>query len=124
MTRLTDKNTHMPNTAAGLEDFELKLAIYDKLSEVEDIEDALSCPIDVLFKALKQGVYEIDDRGYIYHSDVSYIGRKYLVKVYYAWGDDEDAQFKYFKFEDYGKKTPGGWALTKEELEKGGQTKC
>ena len=124
MTRLTAKDTYMPNTNAGLGDFELKLAIYDKLGKLEDLEDALGCPIDVLFKALKQGVYELDERGLIHHFKVSYVDDRNLILVYYAWGDDEYAQFKYFKLENFGKKTPGGWALNKEDLEKGEQTKC
>lgn len=124
MNRLTEKLDDRNLMTAHHKDgyyrpcnFHTSIQCYNKLGSIEDIEDKLGCPVDVLFKALRQGVYEIDNRGYIYHSDVSYIGSKYLVKVYYAWGDDEYAQFKYFKFEDYGKKMPGGWALTKEELQ-------
>ena len=58
MSRLTDKKVLAnfkaikninPNYVASKEEL-----IYDKLGKLEDLEEQLGCPLDVLFKALKQ----------------------------------------------------------------------
>lgn len=50
MNRLTKKGTRMVN------DFR-EADWYNKLSNLEDLEDELGCPLDVVFKALKDGIY-------------------------------------------------------------------
>ena len=34
-----------------------RLAVYNKLGKLEDLEEKLGCPLDVVFKALKIGIY-------------------------------------------------------------------
>lgn len=47
--------------------------IINKLGKLEDIEEQLGCPLEVLFKALENGIYTIDKTWYslvnLYFSD-------------------------------------------------------
>ena len=87
----------------------------EKLSKLEDIEEELGIPLEVLFKALKDGIYCVrkeDERPYIYFYEklklVPY-DNNYLLSVY-----DEDYEENFVRnLKDYGKT----WALTREELE-------
>ena len=47
-------------------EFHTATAIANKLGKLEDIEEELGCPLDVLFEALKQGIY--DKSGFHYDS--------------------------------------------------------
>jgi hypothetical protein len=87
----------------------------DKLYAIENIEEELGIPLEVLFKALKDGIYCVrkeDERPYIYFYEklklVPY-DDNYLLSVY-----DEDYEETFIRnLKDYGKT----WALTSEELE-------
>lgn len=90
-----------------------------KLGKLEDIEQELGIPLEVLFKALKEGAYtKIDGQIWkcksidIYHSDYF---KKYLLEAYCIENVETfDSSYEHqLNIEDYGKT----WALTKEELE-------
>ena len=53
MNRLTFKNSIIFSSRMCGKTLFTK--IYDKLSKLEDLEDELGCPLDVVFKALKEG---------------------------------------------------------------------
>ena len=82
--------------------------IHDKLSKLEDLEDELGIPLEVLFKALKDGIwtngYEKRDGRKIWLRNydgkvILEVSNRFCFDVYYP--------------KDYGV----AWALTKEELE-------
>lgn len=75
----------------------------EKLGKLEDIEAELGIPLEVLFKALKDGVI-IDDEEYQTFLMYDEVTNSYCFKCG-GWG-------KYF-LKDHGKT----WALTREELE-------
>lgn len=52
MSRLTKK---LDNKYYERVDNVMNLEIVDKLGELEDVEEELGCPLEVVFKALKQG---------------------------------------------------------------------
>lgn len=79
----------------------LTTAMYDKLHDLEDIEDELGIDLIILFKALNDGIY--------------YCDKTYTVdeKLYITNGEIYNyARDKWVYLKDYGKT----WALTKEEL--------
>lgn len=82
----------------------------EKLSKLEDLEDDLGIPLEVLFKALKDGIYVQgeDEDGHLYITKLENykIGLDWC-KVSKSWG------LSAFATKDYGKT----WALTREELE-------
>ena len=91
----------------------------NKLSKLEDIEEELGCPLDVVFKALKnrQVIFKhivglenpkINLKAHKI-AGLSFDGKNYGLWLYdNGYGDDEF----YVYTKDYGKT----WALTKEEL--------
>ena len=106
MERLTKKNngntpynqTEYPYLAgAGIND------ITNKLGKLEDIEEELRIPLEVLFKALKYGRWDWQkvEKHYIFdnHITLHYNGVCWIIG--------------HHKTDMYGKT----WALTKEELE-------
>ena len=50
MKRLTEKNIKIRG-------FSKEACIYNKLFDLEDIEEELGCPLAVLFEAIKNGIY-------------------------------------------------------------------
>lgn len=91
--------------------------IHAKLGKLEDIEEELGIPLEVLFKALKDGVYAKFEEGKILKADI---------KLYYSCHNEfkirvvclEIGQYEvewedYLFVKNYGKT----WALTMEELE-------
>ena len=40
---------------------------YNKLAALEDLEEQLGCPLEVLFKALIQEIWYEGNKGYLYH---------------------------------------------------------
>lgn len=88
--------------------------IHDKLSKLEDLEEELGIPLEVLFKVLKDGIYRLyeepeDEEKYIYYLDP--------IIMYDEWRECwifyDDSKCQVYCLKDYGKT----WALTKEELE-------
>lgn len=91
----------------------------EKLGKLEDIEEELRIPLEVLFKALKDGAYTKFD-GQIWKCtsiDIFYSDyfEKYLLEAYYIENVETfDSSYEHpLNIEDY-RKT---WALTREELE-------
>ena len=92
---------------------------YQKLGKLEDIEEELGIPLEVLFKGLKDGVYtKIDGQIWkcksidIYYCDYF---KKYLLEAY-CIENVETFKHSYehpLNIEDYGK----NWSLTRKELE-------
>ena len=82
--------------------------IYCKLEQLENIEEELGVDLITLFKALRDGVFVVDD-GFIYED---YIKRIDYWQGYWTFiSNNEDIEVC---LEDYGVT----WALTSEELEK------
>ena len=83
--------------------------IYNKLGQLEDIEEELGIDLITLFKAIKEGVYTIHSNGERRIPCLAYNGAVgYILDFKY----EQEAQYI---LSDYGKT----WALTKEELENG-----
>ncbi|MBO7716018.1 MAG: hypothetical protein J6S85_20810 [Methanobrevibacter sp.] len=84
--------------------------IWQKLGQLEDIEDELGIDLITLFKALKNGVY-VKMCDYISFEKVG-IDENTQLRTF-SFSQIDGIQLNYFlDFEDYGKI----WALTKEEL--------
>lgn len=107
MKRLTNKSAsghydlEVPSTqdCAG---FEQKC--FDKLGQLEDIEEGLGIELLILLKALKQ--------GHIYSAEFGETDIDLFFPDHDKWSFD-DSKGNLFYVKDYGKT----WALTKEELE-------
>lgn len=107
MTRLTIKDK------AVRDNFN---AEYAKLADLEDIEEELGIELEVLFSALKNGVYYFDEQGQLIHDHVS------LVNNYIGVGTPEKLSFSFLTystrqtllFENYGKT----WAVNKKVFAK------
>ena len=64
-----------------------------KLGKLEDIEEEIGCPIDVVFKALKNGIYTLNRFGKMVHLTFEDISIRYE-HIYHYDGDE-----KVFKYE-------------------------
>lgn len=78
-------------------------AVVEKLGQLEDLEDELGCPLDVVVKALKEGVYfnfyRNTYREFIEPSELSLKFSVYYYCIYFEqWGDGYVIDLK-----DYGK---------------------
>ena len=81
--------------------------IYNKLGQLEDIEEELGIDLITLFKALEEGIYTIRSNSKRRYPFLTYNGAVgYILDFQY----EQEAQYI---LSDYGKT----WALTKEELE-------
>lgn len=110
MSRLTKKfndNSGYEIKEYGAEFNEVKLNAYldavDKLGKLEDLEEELGCPLEVVIKALKEGIYQ-SDGGRRKYPTIEYNGA--TKKFYFAFGT-------YCNVEDY-KKT---WWLKEDKRE-------
>lgn len=117
MNRLTK---YLPNTGSmfpyRLKDEELstKLDSIHKLGILEDIEEELGIELEVLFSALKYGVYYFNEQGQLIHDYV------WLVNNYIAVGIPDKLSFSFktisdgqtLLFENYGKT----WSVNKKVL--------
>ena len=90
-------------------DTDLIKDIYCKLERLEDIEEELGCPLEVMFKALKQKfVYNIENEKI----ELLLVLLSNKSNDLYLYGFVEDTtQEVYLSLKDYGKT----WMLTKEE---------
>ena len=111
--RLTDNEFHTSGNkerACYIQEPRLQ-AIYDKLFELEDIEEELGIDLVTLFKALKNGVYTDTD----IHIDKNKASQHKHFHFNYCVDDKFTIWLgRPHELKDYGKT----WALTKEELEK------
>ena len=107
--RLTKKDVGMVATCEASEETIEKVAIYNKLYELEDIEEQIGVELLILFKALENGAY--CKRGkktvFFYRLEASDLVN-YSFKVF----NTKKWEWETYNFKDYGKT----WALTKEEL--------
>lgn len=117
MNRLTK---YVPNIGSMIpyrlkdEELSTKLDSIHKLGELEDIEEELSIELDVIFSALKHGVYYFDEQGQLIHDYV------YLTSNFMDVGVHEKLSFSFLTystrqtllFEDYGKT----WSVNKKVL--------
>ena len=101
------------------------LECYRKLGQLEDIEEDFGITWDILFQACTKGFWNssafIEPKNNKITKRVFFIDalHKQIVEYLIIAGDakcPENRSFWCYKFEDYGKKTVHGWALTKEEL--------
>lgn len=108
MSRLTKKANHYCDTDI---DNEYKFAdedvsigtIVDKLGKLEDLEEELGCPLEVVFRALKEGIYQADG-GRRKYPIIEYNGA--TDKFFFGFGT-------YCNVEDYGKE----WFLKEDKSE-------
>lgn len=83
--------------------------ICDKLGKLEDIEEELGIDLITLFKALKDGIYVVEDNdNYIVKDSI-----KSIENWADGWGISTNMEYLELSFSDYGKT----WALDKKELE-------
>lgn len=79
---------------------------------LEDAKEKYGIDVLLLLEAMSNGIYYIGSDGVIRYVRQSEF---WLSNSVHGYGFVYDVRFIYFH--DYGKKIPGGWALTKEELE-------
>ena len=118
MKRLTDNEFHTrENKEKASHILEPRLQqIYDKLFELEDIEEELGIDLITLFKAIKNGIWYWTKNSNVNAPQPS--GPWKLHCDFYdrkGFVDEDDWYCEVFRFSEYGKT----WALTKEELENG-----
>ena len=122
MSRLTNKDCNkyedfvfsLRNTL--ITSSEINDAIYKKLKSLEDLEEELKIDLNVLFSALKNGVWYVDNNGQLIHDYVS------LISNYIDVGPQAKLSYSFMilterrilPFEDHGKT----WSLYKEDLTK------
>ena len=80
--------------------------VYNKLGRLEDLEEELGIDLITLFKALKEGIYYLEEENIFFSNDVNlWCGTS---KNYYISGAGI-----YKKVKDYGKT----WSLDRSEFE-------
>lgn len=105
MSRLTNDQGFTRNVEAREE-------MYDKLFELENIEEELGIDLITLFKVLKNGFYFkykdkiLSSNDYLFQISVTSRGN-FIFDIFI-----HNLSFLLIKFKDYGKT----WALTREEL--------
>ena len=72
--------------------------IFNKLGRLEDLEDELDCPLDVVFNALKQGCY-IQDEGYFECPDIYFHSLE--MEFVIGWANKDNMGYELLK--DYKK---------------------
>ena len=95
--RLTEKENYIKKHNIN------ELDLWNKLGQLEDIEDELGIGLDILYKLLVRGCYYKCNNEILYTFGNVDVTNKIIHTIY-----NKDLFFK-----DYGKT----WALTKEELE-------
>lgn len=106
MCRLTEKNTKFADVLETMVFCKVE-KMYNKLQQLEDIEEELGIDLITLLKALMNGIYVVDD-GEILEETISGIER-----FNDGWGFSTYYNDFELTFSEYGKY----WALTREELE-------
>ena len=98
MERLTEKSKYGYRAKDGDYKFSTQ-----KLGKLDDIEEELGIPLEVLLKALKEGIYHIQ-------YDSIFVDLTVTLKGNIVFQDSDN---NLISLKDYGKT----WALTMEELE-------
>lgn len=85
----------------------------DKLGMIEDKEASMGIDVLTLIKAQEEGIWTLS-----YDKNGNLVPMKLNVSVYVSFANCALVNmWKIYPFGCYGKKTAGGWALTREELE-------
>ena len=106
MERLTNKKIGIVVKGTISEEVKERALIYEKLQQLENIEEELDIDLINLFKALKDGIYYLEEENIFFSNDVNlWCGTS---KNYYISGAGI-----YKKVKDYGKT----WWLEKPEEE-------
>ena len=124
MNRTTEKYTHYEEYMSNVPEeahHAINAVIYEELYKLEDIEEELGIELEVLFSALKNGVYCFANQEQLIH-DYVWLANHYVTagiptKIYFSLKTFYDGQT--LSVEDYGKT----WALSREELENENQNK-
>lgn len=83
--------------------------VFVKLGQLEDIEEELGIDLITLFKALKNGIYVVEENdNYIVEDNI-----RSIENWKDGWGITTNMEKLELLFSEYGKT----WALTREELE-------
>lgn len=116
MERLTNKKIGIVVKGTISEEVKERALIYEKLQQLENIEEKLDIALITLFKAINsKSIFTKYDGKISEHIEDNYNERDWYMQdeiVYFYW---EDGSHLCFEFKDYGKT----WALNKEELENG-----
>ena len=116
MERLTNKKIGIVVKGTISEEVKERALIYEKLQQLENIEEKLDIDLITLFKAINsKSIFTKYDGKISEHIEDNYNERDWYMQdeiVYFYW---EDGSHLCFEFKDYGKT----WALNKEELENG-----
>ena len=107
MSRLTNKDLVYIGRINGKTLFD---KVYNKLGKIEDLEQDLGCPLEVVFKALMNGI-KVDDTGLVntaftneefnknyktnkyYSLSLYYIGEWYLADLSSPYGDSDCGEY-------------------------------
>ena len=119
MIRTTEKYTHYEEYMSNVPEeahHAINAVIYEELYKLENIEEELGIELEVLFSALKNGVYYFDEQGQLIHDYV------YLTSNFMDVGVHEKLSFSFLTystrqtllFENYGKT----WSLNKKSFER------
>ena len=119
MERLTPKNYKGINLMGSWIPPTIKNAMWNKLGKLEDLEEQIGCPLEVLFRALKDGIYHNENYGKTstkeYESYLSFskssIPNDYCIEIHYYF--DGIYGTSYYSLKDY-KKT---WWLKADRSE-------
>lgn len=102
-------------TTMNKDDFDV---MFNELKKYKDIEEDLGIDLITLFKAQKEGIWELAFNGYDEEIKPTCKPRKVTRHLCIDFKQKTLAEMWWrYDFSDYGKKELGGWALTKEELE-------
>lgn len=116
MSRLTKKINRRYEISANYEEISSEYVITQKLGQLEDIEEELGCPLEVVFRAMKCGIefeHKITNEKLISKSiRVYYFQNKWKIRAYIERYNTKDAFDRDLK--DYQKT----WWLKGEKNEK------
>ena len=116
MERLTEQGLKIVSNNNGFEKTWIE-KVYNKLSNLEDIEEELGIDLITLFKAIEKGIFVNTDKMYNSEFVKKVLDKRKKYKPNFDF-IDKDLEVEDFygisvHLKDYGKT----WALTKEELE-------
>ena len=102
--------TFINKRKGGIFDCEKELLAFNKLGQLEDIEEELGIDLATLINVLKNGIY--DKQGKYYYPHLEYLDDEYRKEWILVEEQGDYRPNLWFHFKDYGKI----WALTKEDL--------
>ena len=104
MSRLTNSTSDIIDGKAKQIDMIKEQQIYLKLKTLEDLEDELGCPLDVVFKILKREIIYANTKEWgiipVCPIDIYYIRKSFTITINYANKDGDDV-YEEFLLKDY-----------------------